>query len=93
MTQFPSRVSDGDDVGGMQDGGTVGRASLQKALQPLLQAQKDQTDRLTSLQQQLVALQRVMRQQQEIGILQSNRDWILLAILFVFQGILFWLFK
>ena len=72
---------------------TGGGTSLQKTLQPLIQAQKEQTDKLSSLQGQLVVLQRTIRQQQEIGLLQSNRDWVLLAILFVFQGILFWLFK
>ena len=66
---------------------------MQKALQPLLQAQKEQTDKLSALQGQLVVLQRTVRQQQDIGLLQTNRDWILLAILFAFQGILFWLFK
>ena len=80
----------------LEDAGKVGSAGgspLQKALQPLLQAQKEQIDKLSALQGQLVVLQRSLRQQQEIGLLQTNRDWILLAILFAFQGILFWLFK
>ena len=67
-------------------------ATLRKALEPMEKLHRDQLDKLSALQGQLMVLRRQTETPQDNPLL-STRDFFLLAIVLVFQTILFWAFK
>ncbi|XP_064602023.1 oxysterol-binding protein-related protein 8-like isoform X2 [Liolophura sinensis] len=67
---------------------------LQKALEPLIQAQQDTLTSLKSLQQQVHQMQyRQQKQENSVTFLSQHQSWIILAVILTFQTLLQWLFK
>ncbi len=70
---------------------------LQKALDPVVELQKQNNEKLGALQGQLLVLQRQVKtkEAEEESLLPwlGNRELFLLAIVVVIQSIIFWLFK
>ncbi|CAH1785610.1 unnamed protein product [Owenia fusiformis] len=66
--------------------------TLKRALEPIQELQFEQNKKLTSVSDQVLALQ-YRRTMPEQGYSLQNRDWMILAILLGFQAIFFWLLK
>lgn len=66
--------------------------ALQTALEPLIELQRDTNIVMKSLQRNVVHLTQRLEIQQE-GFLNQNRDWIILAVILLFQVILQWLLR
>ncbi|KAJ8298837.1 hypothetical protein KUTeg_022897 [Tegillarca granosa] len=66
--------------------------ALTTALEPLLELQRDTNIVMKSLQRNVVHLTQRLELQQE-GFLNQNRDWIVLAVILLFQVILQWLLR
>ncbi len=67
---------------------------LQKALDPVVELQKKNNDKLSAMQGQLLVLQRKVNPTNDDGTAWlGNRELFLLALVIVVQSILFWMFK
>lgn len=67
--------------------------SIERVIEPLVELQRQNNERLNAVQNQLVALHRQTRIIVETGAAISNRDVMLAALLLLCQVVLFWLFK
>lgn len=78
-----------------QCGGVLSVSSVHKALDPLVSGQKQQGEMLQALHGRVVALQRMVQQQQreQAATLLSSRDFFLIAIVFLGQILALWVFK
>ena len=69
-------------------------AILQKTLEPIIELQKQNKEKMNSLQGQLLVLNRRLPDKDEAdGPFGMNRDVFMIAIVLLIQLIMFWLFK
>ena len=97
---FDNVTEDGIEVlGGTKSkrptsGPALSSSALQKALEPVTKLQQTNNDKIAAVQGQLLVLQRRLPEKgDELGPFGMNRDVFLVAVILVFQLILFWLFK
>jgi len=73
--------------------GRISLNSIERVIEPLVELQRQNNEKLTAVQNQLVALHRQTRIIIQTGAAISNRDVMLAALLLLCQVVLFWLFK
>ena len=73
--------------------GGVNLNNFERVIEPLIELQRQNNEKLGVVQNQLVALHRQTRLIVQTGAAISNRDVMLAALLLLCQVVLFWLFK
>ena len=73
--------------------GGISLNNIERVIEPLVELQRQNNEKLTAVQNQLVALHRQTRIIIQTGAAISNRDVMLAALLLLCQVVLFWLFK
>lgn len=68
-------------------------AAFTKALEPLIEVQKQVNDRLQAMQGQLTLVHRRINNSEDESLLPSTRDLFLIAVIILIQLLLFWLFR
>jgi hypothetical protein len=67
--------------------------SLDKLIQPVIELQQMNCEKLSCLQGQFLNMQRQQVSVQENAGYIQTKDWLLLAVFLVFQTILSWIFR
>ena len=70
----------------------ISTATLDLALDPLLQIQRETREKLSSLQGQIQCLNRTLQSREQESLIQT-RELFIIAVTLLFQAILFWVFK